>query len=632
LAGLRHGAGLIRPAPTLPAAKLPGLVKPPVPTPPLGLSKAGATAPVGMSKAVGAVPALAPGLAVVPAAAAAPAPCTVYVGRISSEVSDDFVRQLLEKCGTVTKWNRAADPNTSKLTSFGFCDFETPQGVWRALEYLHEKQLCDKRLLVKCEEKAKQTIEEWKDTRRSELAAAAPKDEDDPPKPLTDEQMHEQLAKESEEVAEAIQKLLAEKNKGFPELSGDADEKEEEKAADEAKDKGADDGKAKEDGKDDKAQENGKATKDRSRSRSRGKRMTRSEERRKERELEKEREKKAAVSKYFRPSRREREREQRVRDRERDIDKEYGYRLREMERGEEHRIKNLKRDFRDLEWSEPTERERRKFIEQDMNFGKRESEERDWKRYREDRTRERQKEKEKDNADRALVAKEEEAEKLKKKQEEEERRRQKEEEERKRQEEIEEQARLKREAEEKERRTKEMEELLKKRAEDIARQQAAAKKLLDVIREELRHFKVEAARKEPDVTGSIDGPGGRDERRKSGGGAGGEKLRDDEMRRLIQQVPTEKAKAFAFEIDWDVVHDNQIIEKKLRPWVRKKVTEYLGSEEQGMIDFIMRKVSGQAPPATILAELEGFLDEEAENFTLKMWRMLIFEVLRVKAR
>merc|ERR1712129_360104 len=123
-----------------------------------------------LSKAAGAPP-LAPGLisaAGTAPATTAPAPCTVYVGRISSEVSDDFVKGLLEKCGTVTKWNRAADPNTSKLTSFGFCDFEEPQGVWRALECLHEKQLCDKRLLVKCEEKGKQTIDQWKDTRKAD--------------------------------------------------------------------------------------------------------------------------------------------------------------------------------------------------------------------------------------------------------------------------------------------------------------------------------------------------------------------------------------------------------------------------------------------------------------------------------
>lgn len=115
-------------------------------------------------------------------------------------------------------------------------------------------------------------------------------------------------------------------------------------------------------------------------------------------------------------------------------------------------------------------------------------------------------------------------------------------------------------------------------------------------------------------------------------GGGEVKLKDDEMRRLIQQVPTDKAKAFAFPIDWQAVHDHNIIEKKLRPWVKKKVTEYLGAEESGMIDFIIRKVNAHTTPKDLLAELEGFLDEEAENFTLKMWRMLIFEVLRVKAR
>lgn len=62
------------------------------------------------------------------------------------------------------------------------------------------------------------------------------------------------------------------------------------------------------------------------------------------------------------------------------------------------------------------------------------------------------------------------------------------------------------------------------------------------------------------------------------------------------------------------------------------MTEFLGNEEQGMIEFILKNVTAHTKPDIILAELEGFLDEEAENFTLKMWRMLIFEVLRVKAR
>merc|ERR1711972_253908 len=104
----------------------------------------------------------------------------------------------------------------------------------------------------------------------------------------------------------------------------------------------------------------------------------------------------------YRQCRRERDREQRVRDRERDIEKEFQYRIREFERGEEKRIKVLKQDLRDLELpAEPSEREKRKFVERDINFGKDASDEREWKRHREECQRERQRELEKDNADRA---------------------------------------------------------------------------------------------------------------------------------------------------------------------------------------------------------------------------------------
>lgn len=687
-----------------------------------------------LSKASSPAPALSPGLltAVGGSLPGVPAPCTVYVGRISSEVSDDFVRQLLEKCGPVTKWNRAADPNTSKLTSFGFCDFEAPQGVWRALECLHEKQLCDKRLLVKCEEKAKQTIEEWKETRKAEMekkrkedadkeaedakknpekagreawakaiaAAKKAKDGEQPEEadngakaqgPLTDSEFQEELLKESKDVAAAIAKLLAEKNKNFPELTGDAD-KDEAKDEDSKAEKELENNNDKENEKDKNKDGDNKADnddkgkdgkgRDDKKSEERVKKRTRSEEARIEQEKERERIKKLAVSRHYRQSRRERDREQRLRDREREIEKEYQYRIREFERSEDHRIKNLKRDLRDLEPTEPSEREVRKMTERDLSFGNSESSEREWKRYREDRARERQKEREKDNADRALVQREaDEVRRKKEAEEREERERLEREEEKKRKKKEEEEAEIKRKEEEEERRKKKEKEEAERRAKEDAeerrrrleneekirqeeeskkRQEAAAAKLLLSVQEEMRNSGPEkVVSRMPTVHGTIDGPRARDgEDEKmaaknkpparapeaaapapaaapAGGGGGAAvdaKLRDDEMRRLIQQVPTDKAKAFAFDIDWEVVHQNAIIEKKLRPWVRKKVTEFLGAEEQGMIEFIMRKVSSHTPPATILAELEGFIDEEAENFTLKMWRMLIFEVLRVKAR
>jgi len=694
------GMGGLPSAPTLPTAPglqanlmrpaMPGLLRPLGVQAP-GQSPIAASTSKAPSKAAGPVPpgpVAPPGPGVPPApplpgGAQPSAPCTVYVGRISTEVSDDFVRQLLEKCGRVSKWNRAADPNTAKLTSFGFCDFEDPQGVWRALEFLHEKQLCDKRLLVKCEEKAKQTIDKWKDSRRDELTkkkVEEPKEKEENgdaskedgakrgPEALTDEQLEEELRKESKDAEEEVSRLLREKNRGYPEVKPEsgAEEKEEAKAPKGEKDEKGDASKEKSDEKDkdkgvsdkkeepssnDKGKEN---VSNRDRKRSPEPKLSREEERKRQREEEK----RAPVSRHYRPSRRERDREQRVKDRERDIDKEYQYRIREFERNEENRIKALKRDLRDLEPPvELSDREKRKLVDRDATFGKSDLDERDWKRYREDRQRERTREIEKDNADRAAEQKEIEDERRRK--EEEEQQKRKEEEERKRKEREEAEAEKRRQREE-ERRKKEEElrkqreelekqreeERQKKEAEQKKQQEAAAAKLLQSVQEEMRNAgadrgpkagpgvtPVSALFREPEELDSRGQPRKHKPLTRLDGPPPGEvKLRDDEMRRLIQQVPTDKAKAFAYDIDWQSVHDHNIIEKKLRPWVKKKVTEYLGAEEQGMIEFIMRKVASHTKPDLILSELEGFLDEEAENFTLKMWRMLIFEVLRVKAR
>merc|ERR1719182_97997 len=123
------------------------------------------------AKAPGAAPA-----ATTAAAPAAPAPAaktppltTVYIGRLPPGLEDDFVRSLLEQCGRVLKWNRASDPNSGKLTTFGFCEFETLEGVWHAGECLHDKELLGKQILVKCEEKSAAQVEGWKVQRKEEI-------------------------------------------------------------------------------------------------------------------------------------------------------------------------------------------------------------------------------------------------------------------------------------------------------------------------------------------------------------------------------------------------------------------------------------------------------------------------------
>lgn len=103
------------------------------------------------------------------------------------------------------------------------------------------------------------------------------------------------------------------------------------------------------------------------------------------------------------------------------------------------------------------------------------------------------------------------------------------------------------------------------------------------------------------------------------------------IKSLIEKIPTDKNDLFAYSIDWDLV-DNQLMEKRIRPWVNKKIAEYIGEPEPSLTDFICSKVLAGNEPKVILEDVQMVLDEEAEVFVVKMWRLLIYEIENKKQK
>lgn len=64
---------------------------------------------------------------------------------------------------------------------------------------------------------------------------------------------------------------------------------------------------------------------------------------------------------------------------------------------------------------------------------------------------------------------------------------------------------------------------------------------------------------------------------------------------------------------------------RIRPWVAKKVTQFLGEEDKSFCDFICDQIEKQATPQEILKDVAVIIDEDAEQFVIKMWRLLIYE-------
>lgn len=96
------------------------------------------------------------------------------------------------------------------------------------------------------------------------------------------------------------------------------------------------------------------------------------------------------------------------------------------------------------------------------------------------------------------------------------------------------------------------------------------------------------------------------------------------IKQLIDKIPTQKEELFAYPLDWSVL-DKDLMERRVKSWINKKIVEYIGEEEPSLCGFICSKVLAKSQPENILQDVAIVLEEEAEVFVVKMWRLLIYE-------
>ncbi|KAM9356190.1 RNA-binding protein 25 [Pholidichthys leucotaenia] len=96
------------------------------------------------------------------------------------------------------------------------------------------------------------------------------------------------------------------------------------------------------------------------------------------------------------------------------------------------------------------------------------------------------------------------------------------------------------------------------------------------------------------------------------------------IKSLIEKIPTARPELFSYALDWAMV-DSTLMDRRIRPWINKKIIEYIGEEEPTLVDFVCSKIMAHSTPQGILDDVAMVLDEEAEVFIVKMWRLLIYE-------
>lgn len=103
-----------------------------------------------------------------------------------------------------------------------------------------------------------------------------------------------------------------------------------------------------------------------------------------------------------------------------------------------------------------------------------------------------------------------------------------------------------------------------------------------------------------------------------------------DAKQLIDMIPRTKEELFAYDINW-AIYDKHELHERMRPWISKKIIEFLGEEESTLVDYIVSCTKDHVQAEKMLDLLQSILDVEAEMFVLKMWRMLIFEIKKVES-
>lgn len=104
---------------------------------------------------------------------------------------------------------------------------------------------------------------------------------------------------------------------------------------------------------------------------------------------------------------------------------------------------------------------------------------------------------------------------------------------------------------------------------------------------------------------------------------------DSSVISLINDIPIAADKLFSHNISWEYITED-IMEDHIKPFVTTLIIEYLGIQEDELIDFVVALLKEHKQAQDLISELEITLDEDAVTFTQRLWRFLIFESERLR--
>jgi len=89
-----------------------------------------------------------------------------------------------------------------------------------------------------------------------------------------------------------------------------------------------------------------------------------------------------------------------------------------------------------------------------------------------------------------------------------------------------------------------------------------------------------------------------------------------------------KEELFKTELDISHLRSEKVFEKKLRPWLERKIDFCMGGPQSDLVEYVLRRVNASSLPDALISDLSRYLEDNSEPLVERMWRMLLFELTR----
>ena len=83
-----------------------------------------------------------------------------------------------------------------------------------------------------------------------------------------------------------------------------------------------------------------------------------------------------------------------------------------------------------------------------------------------------------------------------------------------------------------------------------------------------------------------------------------EEERQQAARQLAADIPSDKEGLWKWDVKWEFV-DETVLGEQLKPFVEKKIVEYLGVQEQMLVEVVEEHIRRRGPPQELVEQLEG---------------------------